>query len=482
MCGMISKQALEKDLFNERRNMATSVFFPQQIYTLVKNFPPNSQVTVREVIMNHTLYPFFTSFLSEQRSEEVYKGMAEGYGKGFVNLLGIAGSKIKTNNHLKFCSCCIKEDLETLGESYWRRLHQIPGALYCFKHQILLRNSKIVITDSRVDFHCVDEEVCTIEEEEKTYPSIVKELNLTYIQNASFLMKDNQKRRDLSFIINFYIDKLREKGFASRKGTVNIKELSKAFVDFYLSEYLDLMQSSIDVDKETHWVRLFIRDNNKNRSPLRHLLFMQFLGVDVKVLFEAERATGKEKVLNKRTPQFELSKKREEWLKVIRDNPGESRSGLNIGKGLHTWVYINDRAWYHKVTPSIKAKKNRQETIDWDNRDNECLLLAKKAVETLLERDGKPIRIIPSNIRRAIGVKRWFHHKKLVKTGDYLKEVTEDLESYRIRKIRWAIEELMKQERRLSPYKVQLYAGFGGNKNEVSLLINRYLELSDNLF
>ncbi|TGV05075.1 transposase, partial [Mesorhizobium sp. M00.F.Ca.ET.186.01.1.1] len=143
MCGMVSKQALEADIFNHRRNMNTSVLFPQEINMVVKNFPPNSQVTVREVIINQTLYPFYTAFLSEQRSDEIYRGMAEGYGKGFANLLGIAGSKIKTNDYLKFCPQCLRDDMEILGESYWRRLHQIPGALYCIKHLIPLRNSKI---------------------------------------------------------------------------------------------------------------------------------------------------------------------------------------------------------------------------------------------------------------------------------------------------------------------------------------------------
>ncbi|MFI8715182.1 TnsD family Tn7-like transposition protein [Brevibacillus brevis] len=476
MCGMVSKQALEEDLFNQRRNMNTSVLFPQEINTLVQNFPPNSQVTVREVIINQTLYPFYTAFLSEQRSEEIYRGMAKGHGKGFVNLLGIAGSKIKTNDLLKFCPSCLHDDMEHLGESYWRRLHQIPGALYCIKHQVSLRNSKIIITDSRVDFYCADEDVCPDQNEENIYPPIIQDLNLTYIRNASFLLSENQKRKDLTFIINFYIDQLREKGFASKVGSVYIKELLEAFVQFYPSQYLELMQSSIDVDKETNWVRLFIRNNNKNRSPLRHLLFMQFLGIDVKELFEVETVTGKQTIQHERAPHLELDKKRKEWLKLIQDNLGASRSKLkNIGKALHTWLYVNDRPWYDKVTPIEIVKRKRKESIDWEKRDNECLLLANKAVEMLMKKEGKPIRIIPSNIRRVIGVRRWFHHKKLVKTGKYLKEITEDLESYRIRKINWAIDELKQQEGSITVYKIQLYAGFGGSNRESKQLIEKVL-------
>ena len=61
-----------------------------------------------------------------------------------------------------------------------------------------------------------------------------------------------------------------------------------------------------------------------------------------------------------------------------------------------------------------------------------------------------------------IGVKRWFYHEKLVKIQQYLKEVTEDIESYRVRKIRWAIDDMIKNGEILTVYKIQLYAGFGG--------------------
>jgi len=37
-----------------------------------------------------------------------------------------------------FCECCVREDLEFHGRSYWRRSHQVPGLLSCAKHGIPL--------------------------------------------------------------------------------------------------------------------------------------------------------------------------------------------------------------------------------------------------------------------------------------------------------------------------------------------------------
>lgn len=82
-------------------------------------------------------------------------------------------------------------------------------------------------------------------------------------------------------MINFYIDRLRDKGFTSKGGSIYMKELQREFLDYYSHDYLKLMQSDFDINREGNWVRLFVRNNNKIRSPLRHLLFIQFLDIDI---------------------------------------------------------------------------------------------------------------------------------------------------------------------------------------------------------
>lgn len=74
------------------------------------------------------------------------------------------------------------------------------------------------------------------------------------------------------------------------------------------------------------------------------------------------------------------------------------------------------------------------------------------------------------------GAGNWFNNEKLIRTQQYLRESKEDIDDFHIRKIRWAIDELSKQDVRITPYKVQLYAGFGGGSKEVKELINKVLE------
>ena len=66
-------------------------------------------------------------------------------------------------------------------------------------------------------------------------------------------------------------------------------------------------------------------------------------------------------------------------------------------------------------------------------------------------------------------------------TYAYINTVIEDIKSFRIRKIRWAINEIYKEGKEPTLYKVQLKAGFGGSKNnmDVRSLINIELERND---
>lgn len=78
MCGMESKRALEMDLFRIYKRMGRkSVLFPQNLCTFVSNLPPTSKLTIKEIIINHTMYPFYTAFLPKDKSQLVFKSMEE---------------------------------------------------------------------------------------------------------------------------------------------------------------------------------------------------------------------------------------------------------------------------------------------------------------------------------------------------------------------------------------------------------------------
>ena len=87
--------------------------------------------------------------------------------------------------------------------------------------------------------------------------------------------------------------------------------------------------------------------------------------------------------------------------------------------------------------------------------------MAKKAVEEILAYEGKPVRVCKATIRRHLGLNTWFNNSKLIKTNEYINRVKEDTTSYRIRKIRWAIDEMLEKGEKITPYKVMLVYKYG---------------------
>lgn len=475
MCGIISKKALIRDLFGGEVTLS-SAYFPTHLKKLINNLPYTSKLTEDIILEKHTLYPLLTSFLSDEATKDIYSSVKEGKDERVILKIGFMNSSFKMGNKLKFCPKCLKEDIEVLGESYWRRSHQIPGVFFCIKHECKLLESTIQASESRVFQECASEDTCIEYEESILLEDKYIKLNLEFSKEVNYLLNNTSIRKGLSFIIDYYIDRLRELGLTSKSGNIYMDKLEKKFIRFYSPQYLKIMQVEVDTKKNSNWLRLFVRNNKKNRNYVKHILFLHFLGVRVEDLFKCNEVIGRKRVGNKHKPRLNKDEMRNKWIDIVKDNPSASRTELKeVGKGNYTWLYRHDRDWLQKTLPPLKIKTGQKSFVDWKKRDEVCLEKSKIAVEEILKYEGKPVRVCRATIRRHLGLNTWFNNKKLVKTHEYILEVKEEITDYRIRKIKWAISEMLEQKENITPYKLQLHAGFGGNNKEVRGLIEKEL-------
>ncbi|MHC2209855.1 MULTISPECIES: TniQ family protein [unclassified Paenibacillus] len=125
------------------KHITASVDLPTKIGGLVERLPITSQITVEQLIMEHTLFPFYSAFLPPGQADAVYRSMVEGIGNEVYSRLGIMGSSIRRNKRIRFCRECLIQDLKTYGERYWHRMHQIPGLDVCVEHGTILLDSDI---------------------------------------------------------------------------------------------------------------------------------------------------------------------------------------------------------------------------------------------------------------------------------------------------------------------------------------------------
>lgn len=340
-----------KDLYSKEVAL-NSVYFPVHIQTLIKNMTPNISINEKNIIENNTLFKIFTAFLDNERKTIVYKGMINQEKFNAFQPLSLVGSKILMKDKLYYCEECLKEDILSYGESYWRVVHQVPGVYTCNKHKIFLKESEVSSSNSRVDYICLDKNIVGKKIIDK---GNFININLKYSNMVEDLYKLDLKSKGKEFFDALYIDKFREKGFASKNGSLKLNEIEEAFIEFYTQDYLGLMQSKID--KGNSWLRTFIRTSNRQKHLLRHLLMIQFLELTIEEVFNTEQVKGRGEYICIPNPRLDRDMQREKWLQVLKDNPGLNKSQYKeLGKGLYSWLYKNDNEWFEKVTPNRHKK------------------------------------------------------------------------------------------------------------------------------
>lgn len=238
-----------------------------------------------DIINNNTIFPFYIPFLPEERRVEVLNNFKYDNGLGIFNKVGISAGGICKKDGIHYCPSCAKKDIEFVGEPYIHREHQLEGILVCPHDGERLKKYVIERTTlNKKSFIRLDEEKLDYSSLEK-YKSNFQEKLLILAKGAYFLFQ-----HDLSFInqkklTDKYINILYKKGFATHMGYVRQRELHEAFIRFYGNEFLELLESNIDIDFKDNWLKGITRNKEKITHPIRHLLLIYFLCGDIKTFF-----------------------------------------------------------------------------------------------------------------------------------------------------------------------------------------------------
>lgn len=102
----------------------------QHLPLLSSLFIPMEYMYIRSLIVNHTLFPYFTRCYPISQKEKLLAGLCSG-----------DSAEIASTRHLgklpapRYCPACAEEDRRTYGEVYWHIEHQIPILEVCPKHE-----------------------------------------------------------------------------------------------------------------------------------------------------------------------------------------------------------------------------------------------------------------------------------------------------------------------------------------------------------
>jgi hypothetical protein len=116
---------------------------PGYLKTLASSLPTGHPWTNPErAVRLHTAMPYYTYFNPPMRRNEAVQALANNdFCQVVFSSLGLQVYRCGASpKHVRFCIECNKENEAALGFSYFRREHQLPAVVVCWKHGCILSN------------------------------------------------------------------------------------------------------------------------------------------------------------------------------------------------------------------------------------------------------------------------------------------------------------------------------------------------------
>lgn len=134
MSGHTKQQTTVQELFGKPRVPLGSVFPNGSIRQVCSQLPAEI-FPIREMILRHTLFPFYVRCQSLAVKGEMLGQLCRGE---MTTITSIRKFAEKDSWRPRYCPCCAAEELDQLGEPYWHIAHQVPLMSHCPVHRCRL--------------------------------------------------------------------------------------------------------------------------------------------------------------------------------------------------------------------------------------------------------------------------------------------------------------------------------------------------------
>ncbi|MFJ7408240.1 MULTISPECIES: TnsD family transposase [unclassified Lysinibacillus] len=236
-----------------------------------------SNYTVESILAQHTVFPYYSNFLTKQRYHEIIKDVTAG-GQGLYTRLGMVAGGICRKNGLYYCAECAKIDVEYYGEPYIHREHQLQGINYCPHHELPLQKYEAGII-SRIEYirFKIDKMNLAPVYEVDTYAGI----SIHLAKQSYKLLQQPLHQLSMEEVTLKYRTLLREINLVTVFNRLRQKELYQAFQSKLTTTFLEEFECSLDIENEYSWLKVITRNSKRHVHPFRHLIMLYFLEIDI---------------------------------------------------------------------------------------------------------------------------------------------------------------------------------------------------------
>ncbi|MBO2537211.1 TnsD family Tn7-like transposition protein [Rummeliibacillus suwonensis] len=175
-------------------------------------------------------------------------------------------------------------------------------------------------------------------------------------------------------------------------------------------------------------------------------------------------------IASNRKHEYSIQEKRRRFIKLRKDSPTHSRTELRKSSPrLYNWLFQNDKEWLISNLPSIKRRGyTRKSDIDWKKRDDEYLpLIIREAMDLSLE--VPLVRVTKTKIYQRLDIQARFESniEKLPKCEKLIQNLTETVEEFQIRRIRYFGEKFRNKNIDYSVSSLKRASGIKQNSNKL---------------
>ncbi|MFL1998084.1 TnsD family Tn7-like transposition protein [Lysinibacillus sp. 1 U-2021] len=273
-------------LFNDSRSKLTPDF-PSNLETVMGHLRFFGYLDFESILFKHTPFYYFTNFLINSDKKLIIEAVKLKKSNNIQMILGQIQSKVKETKYFKYCPSCLKNDIQEFGEAYWRISHQLPSVFICLQHNESLHFSSVLYRNKNSQLVTPNKNNCFASINTKCIQN-----NVTFAETNHLIdIANNSKRllmKDIHVkslnLVSLYKDKLRKKGLITAGGHVRQTDLYNEFIKFYGMNILGYFQSVPILDQESCWLKTITRKHRISFHPVRHLLLMNFLEIEINTI------------------------------------------------------------------------------------------------------------------------------------------------------------------------------------------------------
>ena len=372
--GITSPKMLLDEVFGNRKVIAT-VDLPNQLNNVVRQLPKVLGYSVEALAYQHTLLPIYASFTCEDRRQQCLQWMATS-SQGAVHLaLGVAASRIKQDQSLRYCPQCLDEQKQQYGEYFWGRQWQLAGANCCIKHGQLHCAKPLRHGYHRHQFFSAAPELCPVGEIQPAQEQDKKvALQIGYLLSAS-------PSKSASFEQwSYYYKQLVQQAGCCRGEQIQYGVIKDKVIHYWTESWLHLQGIQV-TDSQSCWLRGIFRKHRKSFSYLEHIVALApFLPVSWRIIDVIRQVKAIRSPTKLCEPPAADSgaitettlSKRKCWQTLVSEHG--PKAARNQNGALYAWLYRNDRVWLLDYNQKCQIRRiHSGQKVDWQKRDCEAV-------------------------------------------------------------------------------------------------------------